>query len=124
MSSVAEVLNSPSVQKQKFMIVHHRSQGYRDDTYHFIYLSSATDRVLLIVNQKVHFQKYSLMLFYMVKEFEIHQAVLQEGSFLMVCRLALLDTIQDIPVFKLKQGKSVLKQSRMDIADCLGYSST
>ena len=60
----------------------------------------------------------------MVKEFETHQVVLQEGSFLMVCRLALLDTIQDIPVFKLKQGKSVLKQSRMAIADCLGYSST
>ena len=57
----------------------------------------------------------------MIKEFETHQTVLKEGSVLMVCRLAILDTIQDIPVFKLQPGKSVLKQSRMDIADCLGY---
>ena len=56
----------------------------------------------------------------MVKEFETHQAILKEGSVIMVCRLAILDTIQDIPIFKLQQGKSVLKQSRMDIADCLG----
>ena len=122
MASVAELLNSPSLKKQKFKVMNYRTQAYRDDRFHFLYLSSDSDRILLILNQKVHFQLFSHKLFLMVKEFETHQAVLQEGSVLMVCRLAILDTIQDVPVFKLQQGKSVLKQSRMDIANCLGYS--
>ena len=102
--------------------MNYRSLAYKDDRFHFLYFSSASDRILLILNQKVHFQLYSHTLFSMVKEFETHQAILEEGSVLMVCRLAILDTIQDIPVFKLQLGKSVLKQSRMEIADCLKYS--
>ena len=123
MASVAELLNSPSLKKQKFKVSNYRTQAYKEDRFHFLYLSSDSDRILLILNQKVHFQLYSHTLFFMIKEFETHQTVLKEGSVLMVCRLAILDTIQDIPVFKLQPGKSVLKQSRMDIADCLGYLS-
>ena len=57
----------------------------------------------------------------MVKEFSTHEQALQEGSTIMVCRLALLDTIQSVPVFKLQRGKSVLKKSIIDLTGCDPY---
>ena len=57
----------------------------------------------------------------MVKEFSTHEQALQEGATIMVCRLALLDTIQSVPVFKLQRGKSVLKKSIIDLTGCDPY---
>ena len=41
----------------------------------------------------------------------------------MVCRLVRLDTIMNVPVFRLQQDKSVLKPSRIGLQNCLQYVS-
>ena len=50
---------------------------------------------------------------------ETHQATVVEGGNIMVCRLMLLDTISNIPVFKLKEGQSILKSSKLNLENCL-----
>ena len=52
---------------------------------------------------------------------ETHQAAVNVGDNIMICRLVLLDTISNIPVFKLKEGQSILKSSKLKLENCLQY---
>ena len=63
MANVTE-LSSPSLKKQKFQVFKIEAQAFGDEEYRYIYLSSESARILLLVNKKVFlFPHFTLIIF-------------------------------------------------------------
>lgn len=53
LGNVADVLNSPSLTKQKLQVMLIKHQDFGDKQYHFIYLSSEAARIVILLNEEV-----------------------------------------------------------------------
>ena len=53
MENVTDSLNSPFLQKQRFMVKGKSSQQYNEEEYFFIYLSSESSKIVILLKKEV-----------------------------------------------------------------------
>ena len=116
--SVSQSLDSASVKKLKFKVVYIKAERFGVQHLNFVFLSNDKDKIALILKKEVSFHLFECVSILLIQDFDTNATALQMNCVVLICRFALYDTIEGIPVFGLKPGKSIIKSSKLPLENC------